>query len=461
MSFLDAPPLTRNQADTRYQRGLGKISADQRSTWTVGGAISPAAYLSHMTRNRLRSTFAGSGIELEYAANQGIGEGNPTGDQSALTVLASIEYPAGTFHPAYTATGQRALTMSPGAGITGTLYVDGVDIPAATDYWVRTKVYAASTGGIVATAPSDGVTEWALRELATPGTDCTLTNTGAPSANTITGYGPQIVRMAPFVPQDVCVGLVGDSVLAGNADPAANASGTGSPGGFAIRALSADGVTGRSLPGVPNVQMGQPGETLANWATPAKRRARLRILDATNCNNFLVLLSTNDIFGTATATLQANLLSVWRLLAQRGRVFAFTITPITANPGTTDNFATLENQTAGDPTMTAKRVALNQWLRAGAPIDPGTGAAVAVGTSGAVTCGTFTGGVLAPGNPAHPLYAVSDTGSTVESSLDAGFWKTNGTANAFASNYLHPSQGGHIAMAARAVEIIPQLKRGR
>lgn len=129
----------------------------------------------------------------------------------------------------------------------------------------------------------------------------------------------------------------------------------------------------------------------------------------------------NDVTGGQTlAQVQATLLSLWSGAAARGcKVFQTTITPRTT---TTDNFLTLANQTADatDPV----RVALNTWIRAGSPIDPGTLAAVAVGTSGALLAGATNHPLYA--NTAAPLGYV-EVADTVESARNSGLWKVIGT----------------------------------
>lgn len=423
--------------DSRYTT-TRVTSADQASAYTIGGAWPTGTDTVQNSRFRKRTATAGKNLVLEYLTVAAAGEAPPLGDGSAHTIRAAIEYPTGVFHPAYSREGNRDIVVTPGGGV-GRLYVPGFDVPANTDWWVRTRVLVASTGGLIATAACNGSDEWNAR--GTGAADFTTTTTSQPSAGTSTGYGPSVVLYTPDTPLTVRVGLPGDSITHGRGDPIANASASTSAGGWAIRALSADGITGRTSPGIPNVNMSMPGELLANWADQTKRRSRMQVLDDANCNNFLVLLGTNDITGTLSA-IQANLITMWRACARRGRVFGFTLPPRTG--GSTDNWATLANQTAHYTNPT--RVSLNQWLRAGAPIS--AGAAVAVGTSGA----------LVAGNVGHPLYSVTDICAAVESSQDSGFWKVNGTANAFAFDDIHPSAGGHQAMAAVAyAQVIPNL----
>ena len=88
--------------------------------------------------------------------------------------------------------------------------------------------------------------------------------------------------------------------------------------------------------------------------------------------------------GSTGAQIKSALLNIWFDLALRGiKVYQTTITPHTSS---TDGWTTLANQT---PVASESiRVDLNDWIRAGAPIDGTTFAAVAVGTSNALLAGT-------------------------------------------------------------------------
>lgn len=130
-----------------------------------------------------------------------------------------------------------------------------------------------------------------------------------------------------------------------------------------------------------------------------------------------------------TAQIQADKIAVWTMLSNRGlKVWSRTITPETAS---TDTWATTANQTVSNPTREVTRVAVNQWLRAGAPIV--AGAAVAVGTSGA----------LVAGQTGHPLYGVKDFAGAVETAQDSGIWRAG-----YSTDGVHLKGPAHISVAA-------------
>jgi lysophospholipase L1-like esterase len=82
----------------------------------------------------------------------------------------------------------------------------------------------------------------------------------------------------------------------------------------------------------------------------------------------------------------------------------------------TDGFVTTANQTK--PVWENKRLAYNDWLRAGAPIDPVKKVVVEIGTAGAILTG----------QAGHPLSQyngtnVIETADTVETARNSGLWK--------------------------------------
>lgn len=141
----------------------------------------------------------------------------------------------------------------------------------------------------------------------------------------------------------------------------------------------------------------------------------------------------NDLIdGRTLGQLQANLLTIWNQQSGYGqRVIQPTITPHT---NSTDSWATTGNQTVVNTTVESRRVQLNDWLRAGAPIVSGT--AVAPGTSGA----------LLAGQAGHPLHTHWEIADHVETARNSGIWKAGHTGDG-----LHPNTTGINAAAAGVV----------
>jgi hypothetical protein len=82
------------------------------------------------------------------------------------------------------------------------------------------------------------------------------------------------------------------------------------------------------------------------------------------------------------------------------------VTPVSTS---TNGWTTTAGQTTHG--NNAQRVAFNNWLRDGAPID-GAGAPLAVGATG-----------TRAGQPGHPLAGYFETADTMETARNSGIWK--------------------------------------
>lgn len=209
--------------------------------------------------------------------------------------------------------------------------------------------------------------------------------------------------------------LAGDSIMAGIATSPTYADER--IGGFGQRAF-------QGKAGVINIALG------AEKATGMLAAFSLRMQAAQFCTDVLTNYINNDVHetGVTFAVVAARLQQLWALFAGFGlRVHATTCTPRTTS---TDSWATLENQTkhVNEPI----RIAVNAWLRAGAPQDT-NGLAVAPGTAGAVL------------NP--NLTTLSDVADAIESVRDSGLWAVNGTSNYFTGDGTHPRSAAAVAMA--------------
>ena len=224
-----------------------------------------------------------------------------------------------------------------------------------------------------------------------------------------------------------CVVALGDSIPDGAGD-----TGTGS------EPTNNNGFISRACWGKYGlVKLCFPGRRVAQEVASAAYRQRgpLAMLG----KNAICEYATNDIGnGDSLATIQANLIAFWNLYSNTGRrLFQTTIVPRTTS---TDSWATVANQTVRSGESV--RLALNTWLRAGAPM--AAGVAVAVGTAGA----------LVAGNAGHPLCAIFDVAAAVEVNasnvltLNGGFWITTGAANYPTADGIHPSRATSILMSA-------------
>lgn len=110
------------------------------------------------------------------------------------------------------------------------------------------------------------------------------------------------------------------------------------------------------------------------------------------------------------AATQTALVAFWTHIASKGVKLAQTT--LTPRPTSTDTWTTLANQTPW--TYETQRLAINAWIRDGAPLV--SGAPVAAGTSGA----------LRQGQTGHPLaLPYFDLADVWESSRDSGKWRVD------------------------------------
>ncbi|MCU1320639.1 MAG: YapH protein [Acidobacteriaceae bacterium] len=172
------------------------------------------------------------------------------------------------------------------------------------------------------------------------------------------------------------------------------------------------------------------GETVANLIV----RHQTRFSELGRTKYTLGMLGTNDINGlVAAATIEANLVTLWKQLTLRGtKPYYGTIVPQNSS---TDYWLTLANQSANS--YEPQRVLVNKWMRDGAPISSTTGLPVAVGSAIATTnrCVFYVGGVAqvnptsgvaAPSGPGtHPAAGLFELANSVETAQDSGLWKVD------------------------------------
>lgn len=239
-----------------------------------------------------------------------------------------------------------------------------------------------------------------LNTSSAPTTDITITNTF--SAWAFTGlpfYGPSsvtgMVRGAPLP----SVLVIGDSISWG-------VGSTGQASSWESRALEAAHI--------PHQIMAMGGSTESAFSQTYKRQLQMSLAGDTRYTDAIDAFSTNDL-GFAFDVMADNSLATARALSARGiRVWNATVLP----------------HTAGNET---NRVGFNDWLRAGAPIDPTTKTYVAVGTPGA----------LVRGGTGHPMYGLIEAADVVETARNSGTW-----ISGMSTDGVHPTEAGHAALAA-------------
>lgn len=337
---------------------------------------------------------------------------------------ATIEYPSGTF-TRVTFDGQTRAFLGDNETLVSDLVT--VSIPKDAQFWVR--VWCLSAQGIVYSNYAQYSTDGEMIGIgSTAATDHTANAAWAGSAGSV-GCWPIILAPAARA-SAVCLG---DSITGGINDT-----------------YDAAGIIGASprAVGATNafINIGSSGDSL--YILRANYGRRLQA--ARYSKNAICGYGVNDIGdGQSLAQVQANMLWLWSLLPTYGaqRVFQNTITPKTTS---SDSWATTANQTAATNFSTAgngTREQLNDWLRDGAPIL--NGAAVATGSSAT--------GTIRAGEGGHPLYDVFDVASVVESGLNSGKWKVDGTANTWTADGVHPSQYAYQQIASSGVIEVASL----
>lgn len=334
---------------------------------------------------------------------------------------ASVEYPSGTYTRLKFSGRVRGAVQAGGDLVSDFL---PISIPDGDEFWVR--MWCVTTGGIVfqvQDAGQNGTNGEQSNTSTTAVNDATMASSGVGVGS---GIGLWPLAVIGRTTQKA-VALAGDSISEGVGDT--------------LNASDAIGLA-RSVVTVPYINLGVSGDRAEVAATSyGSRSSVFSYVKNVTCN-----YGVNDIGnGRTLAQVQADLITLWGIFADElptdGRVFQATITPKTTS---TDSFATLANQTAAANFSTAgngTREQLNDWLRDGAPISGG--AAVAVGTVGA----------LRAGDTGHPLYDVFDVCSVVESSLNSGKWKVDGTANKWTSDGVHPNQFSYLEIASGVIDL--------
>lgn len=408
----DAPEVVSvtSESDAQSAVGIfdGAMPFANRTMWGGEDNATDTATASTTYRVRHVALTKATGVSVVLGNHRGI-----IGGANAIDVNCSIELGDGTILPLYFA-GNRTPKIEIGQFLISDPH--GWVPEAGEVFWTRTWVRGAGGAG---SYPIGMRLRGASYSEGSGAGDLTLS--GAITNGTGSGYAPVAIIAQKRDPELVSVGLIGDSIMRGHDDQTDEAVDDDSRG-FAVRSLGdTHGVVRTARGGV------RVAERMA-----AGRKLFPEFIAVAPCDYVLCNHGITDLRnGRTLAQLQADLIALWT----RGRFAGSTVyqTTITPTTNSTDSWASLGSQSlyldgvSGRGTE-ADRLAVNAWLRAGAPIVDG--AAVAVGTAGAILVGERT----------HPLSHVFDTAVVVE---EAGKWIVGMTLDG-----LHPTPAGHIAMAA-------------
>ena len=350
-------------------------------------------------------------------------------NNAGMICAASVEYPAGVFHRLQFNFAVRELIA--GGDYLVSAFIS-IDIPDDAEFWTNIWLSAtstilffnASTGQVAANGERGTVSTADV-------TDYTVTShTG--SAQSYGVWPLALIGRSAEKP----VAILADSIGEGFGDMADTADHVG----MLARLVG---------PALPYINLSQSGD-------------RLDLLRQSHSKRFAVLgyartlllgLGVNDISaGRSLPAIQADLIAIWtearNHLQPGGKVIQTTITP---NCTSTDNFATLANQTAAANFSTSgdgTRERLNDWLRDGAPLSEGASAL------------TGTPDAFRAGNAAHPLHAVLDMADEVESARNSGKWRVDGTAFKWTGDGLHPSSFAHKEAANAVSPLLSLFQEG-
>lgn len=330
--------------------------------------------------------------------------GVETAGPNDISVKFAIQVTTDTYRVRGTFGSKRTVVIEPGTRATSDPIP--VDIKAGESFFVYTYVSVASAG---MKWPQGLQTQSPESEGRVVGVD--YTDTGTVTIGSFFSYAPMQLLGRPPKADTISLGGIGDSIMAGSGDSNTH--------GFWARGISGN---------MSEQRTAYAGEQASGFVRRDLSQYRLPLL--ASATHIVCELGINDVKGAVPlATLQAFILTIWNKAKRRApKVYQTTLTPVSTS---TDAWATTGNQavTANETV----RVGFNNWVRAGAPIDPATGAAVAIGTSGALLAGATN----------HPLAGHIELADTVETARNSGIWKAAHTGDG-----THPNVTGHTAMAA-------------
>jgi hypothetical protein len=253
-------------------------------------------------------------------------------------------------------------------------------------------------------------------------------------SGTISG-GVSIVGPSPFA----IIGQLGSSLLTAGfvGDSITFGVGSNTVGSWAVQAVNAGASASLSTSvatAMPFINASETGDQVANLI--ASHASRFALLG--RVKYILGMMGINDLTGGYTAAqLEANLVTLWAQESMRGgKPYYGTITPHNVS---TDGWLTLANQSpltspAGAETA---RVAVNDWIRDGAPVSNSTGLPVAIGSATATTnrAPFYVAGVpqvnptsgvsTASGPGTHPATGLFELANAVETAQDSGVWQVD------------------------------------
>lgn len=336
-----------------------------------------------------------SSVKIVFGAffNTGPPSGTPdTGIGAAVTITASVEYPAGTF--AQVKFSGSSTGTIPDAGVLFSDYAP-VSIPSGATFWVRN--FRTSTGGIFFNPWQNSFLGEATEVAASGLTDKTMSGTIVDSGN---GWSVPPLAILGMT-NNPSVIIIGDSITRGLADTE-DSSNTAT--GFNGKV----GIIARSLGNVPFLNLAVDGDCAFTWSTNALARTQL----LQKGSHLMSGLGLSDVLNHAKTAAQTEtaLQAVYALVRSGQKRYQTTWTP---HSSSTDAWASLGNQTAIN---NIDRATFNTDARA-----------ILSNTLGTI-----------------------DVASSLESSLNSGLWLVS-PSPPYTGDGVHPNTAGNILVQNAAL----------
>jgi hypothetical protein len=406
MAIENAQQVINTAIVKRRLGALGKSQNVSQSVVYTPSSLSNGTDLSTTYREPHVFPSATFDIRLVYG-NYATNSASQAGPGNAITITSGFEYNGVTWPVTFNNGNTSAVIQNNGYVISDTI---PIDLPAGATAYIRSC--PTVTTGQKWNKGSIGTT---LGSYSAANSDLT-TGTGA-LANAAAGqsyeakmYSPVAIFGSTKDVSSASVCVVGDSIAAGTGD------------NTPTRNVLARGMFPRGI-GFNSVwmQQGVPSSTAATRVT----QLAFPIMTILYSNNDYAVcnIGTNDLAAGKTAVqLQSLWIALWGFFKNRGiPIWQTTILPKTTS---TDNWATTTNQTFTSVGENSNRIACNDWLRGGAPVDANLNP-VAVGTAGAYLAGSSI----------HPLTGYIELADVVEVNSsgvltrNGGYWRTNGLAD--------------------------------
>ncbi len=319
---------------------LGTLAANR-----CGVPSSSIAVAAGHTSRRVHWAHPDGDVSGLQTVDVGYYMGNTVTLSSVYQIKRFIEYPVGQFHQV-TWNGETSVEIVPGKSVKSDP-VDGLVIPAGSQFWVRTVNLQAASVLPVYTLPAPSDAIGAGDGIAA--TDLGNTGVVSPTSGVHT-FGPTAIIGSVHTPIARAFALLGDHVMGGDGDT--STVGTKGGSGWAARMLD--------LHGYPYIKVTTGQQSAAGFVDTAA--ALNELLGEFNWTD---LISAYGLYDLKSGFSEDQVLrfhqQIYDLSNMEGKlIWQTTITPITTS---TDGWETVEGQTPSMEGSMAELTDLNTYLR--------------------------------------------------------------------------------------------------